>query len=57
MGGGLAGVEARSHDAGARALATGEDEAREAFRQAASEAIQQGELARCVRARACRKGL
>jgi hypothetical protein len=42
-------VEAASHDAGWRALETGEDEEREALRKAASDAIQQGELARCAR--------
>ena len=53
MGGGLAGVEARAHEAGARALETGADAEREAFRAAASEAIQPGELARCVQRCAC----
>ena len=48
IGGGLAGVEAAAHEAGSRALETGEDAEREALRKAASEAIQQGELARCV---------
>jgi hypothetical protein len=48
IGGGLAGVKAASHEAGSRALETGEDAEREALRKAASEAIQQGELARCV---------
>jgi hypothetical protein len=43
-------VEAASHDAGSRALEleTGEDEERDALRKAASDAIQQGELARCA---------
>jgi hypothetical protein len=48
MGGGLAGVEGRAHATGWRALETGEDAEREAFRTAASEAIKSGELARCV---------
>ena len=41
-------MEAAAHEAGSRALETGEDEEREALRKAVSEAIQQGELARCV---------
>jgi len=48
IGGSLAGVEAAAHEAGSRALETSEDAEREALRKAASEAIQQGELARCV---------
>ena len=48
VGGGLAGMEVAAHEAGSRALETGEDAEREALRKAASEAIQQGELARCV---------
>ncbi len=48
-GGGFVGVEARAHEAGWRALETGADAVRVALREAASQAIQHGELARRVR--------